>query len=308
MFLGVQLMVLAGIFTALSNYFLRKSIDGGGSSRAFLMIQLTITFLVAILLNPVRSGNFFFSPEIASLGLFAGIILGIMMICLGKSFEHGPAGLTVALLNASTVFPILGMVLFFGKEYGFEYTLWNAVGSLILVAGLFWAGTQTFKSGPMGRWLFFAISAFALHVVFLILLQWRFVLLTFPGKTALFSLLSAREAGSEWFMPMTFLSAALIQLVVYVRQESRVPAPQEVRFGFLGGTANGIGTFFMIWSTEVATSVEQAMIFPIFAGTVVLTCNLWGRFLYKEKVHWRATVLAITGLIIGTLHWKTLLH
>lgn len=299
-------MALAGVFTALSNYFLRRSIDAGGSSRAFLLVQLTFTFIVAILLNPIRSGRFHFNPEMAWLGLFAGIILGVMMICLGKALECGPAGLTVALLNASTVFPILGMVLFFGSEYGFEYTLWNGVGSIVVVLGLLWAGFQTFKRGAMGKWLFFATSAFALHILLLCVMQWRFVLISFPGQTAMFTSLSAQEAASQWFMPMMFLSAAIIQLVVYLRQESRPPLPQEVRFGLLGGVVNGIGTFFMIKSTEIATSLEQAMIFPIFAVMIVLVCNLWGQLLYKEHVHWRATALSIGGIIIGTLNWKTI--
>ncbi len=306
MFLGLQLMALAGALTAFSNYFLRRSIMAGGSSRAFLLIQLTITFLVAILLNPVRAGNFFFSPEVVCLGLLGGMILGFMMTCLGKALENGPAGLTVAILNASTVFPILGMMMLFGKDFGFEYNYWNAVGSVIVVAALFWAGYETFKSGSKGRWLFFACGAFALHILFLMLLQWRSVLMNFPGRSPLFSTATPENLSSEWFMPMAFLAAALVQLAVYIKQEARPPLPQEIRYGLFGGAVNGLGTFFMIRSTEVASSIEQAMIFPLFAVTVVVVCNLWGQFLYKEKVHWRATSASIAGIAIGTVNWSAI--
>jgi len=304
MFLGLQLMALAGALTAFSNYFLRRSIMAGGSSRAFLLIQLTITSFVGILLNPVRAGNFFFSSEIFFLGLVAGTILGVMMMCLGKALESGPAGLTIAFLNASTVFPILGMVALFGKDYGFEYTYWNGIGSLIVVAALFWAGFETFKSGSKGRWLFFAFSAFVLHVLFLMLLQWRSVLINFPGRSAIFSSATPEKLGSEWFMSVAFLAAALVQLVGYLKQEARPPLPQEVRFGLFGGAVNGLGTFFMIRSTEVASSLEQAMIFPLFAVMVVLICNLWGQFLCKETVHWRATAASIAGIVLGTVDWS----
>lgn len=303
---GLQLMVLAGALVAFSNFFMRKSIDAGGSSKGFLLIQLTFTFFVAILLNPVRSGNFNFSPETASMGLFAGVVLGLMMMSLGKALENGPAGLTVAILNASTVFPILGMVLMFGEDYGFTYTALNAVGSIIVVAGLIWAGFQTIKGGSMGKWLFFAVSGFALHIIFLMMLQWRSVLINFPGHSYLFSKASPESLSSQWFMPMVFFAAASIQLIVYLRQQVRAPLPQEINFGLLGGAANGLGTFFLIRSTEIATSVEQAMIFPLYAVTMVLVCNLWGRFLYKEHVHWKATATALGGLVVGTIDWATL--
>ena len=49
------------------------------------------------------------------------------------------------------------------------------------------------------------------------------------------------------------------------------------------------------------------MIFPIFAVTIILLCNLWGQKLYKEKVNWMASGLCVVGLLIGTLDWKALL-
>src|ERR1700733_3152911 len=102
MFIGLQLMLLAGLFTALSNFFFRRSIDAGGTSRAFLVIQLTMMSFVAILLNPVRAGDFSFNLEMTLFGILAGVIFSLMMTSIGKALECGPAGLTIALLNAST--------------------------------------------------------------------------------------------------------------------------------------------------------------------------------------------------------------
>ncbi|MBS0607097.1 MAG: hypothetical protein JSR57_09115, partial [Verrucomicrobia bacterium] len=98
--MGIQLMVIASLFIAASNYCMRRSIDSGGSSKAFLMIQLFLVFLVAILLNPVRTGEYAWSSCMAYFGLAGGIVLAVMMIFLGKALEKGPPGLTFAALNA----------------------------------------------------------------------------------------------------------------------------------------------------------------------------------------------------------------
>ena len=86
-----------------------------------------------------------------------------------------------------------------------------------------------------------------------------------------------------------------------------MPFQKEVVNGILGGLCNGIGTFFMIRATEVSTSFEHAMIYPIFAVTIILLCNAWGQWLYKEKVNWKANIVCVIGLLIGTLNWKVLL-
>jgi drug/metabolite transporter (DMT)-like permease len=137
--MGIQLMIIASLFVAASNFCMRRSIDSGGSSKAFLMIQLSLVFLVAILLNPVRTGDYAVSSCMIYFGLAGGIILAIMMICLGKSLESGPPGLTFAALNSSTVMPMVLMVFLFGAPFGYVYTLFNGLGSLLVVLGLFWA-------------------------------------------------------------------------------------------------------------------------------------------------------------------------
>lgn len=305
--MGIQLMVIAALFVALSNLCMRKSIDVGGSSKAFLMIQLSIVFLVAILLNPVRTGNYGFAPCMMWFGLAGGVILAIMMICLGRALEIGPPGLTCASLNASTVMPMILMVLLFGSPFGYVYTLFNGLGSALVVVGLFWAGWGVKGIAKKMRWSAFVVGAFVLHALFLVLMQWRALFINFPGQNGLFLNFDVQDALSQWFMPAVFFSAALIQIGIYFKDQKKLPTRYEVLYGVLGGITNGVGTFFMIWSTEISTPVEHAMIFPIFSVALILACNAWGRALYKEKVNWLASGLCVLGVLIGTIDWRSLM-
>ncbi len=304
--MGIQLMVLASLFVAASNYCMRRSIDSGGSSKAFLMIQLSLVFLVAVLLNPVRTGEYQWSACMVNFGIAGGVILAIMMICLGKSLESGPPGLTFAALNASSVMPMVLMVFLFGAPFGYVYSVFNGLGSLLVILGLFWAGWGARNSEKKMRWAAFVVGAFLLHTLFLILMQWRALFINFPGENGLFLNFDVQDATSQWFMPSLYFAAALIQIIYYISAQRRLPNRSEVAYGILGGLTNGIGTFFMIWSTEVSTRLEHAMIFPIFSVVIILSCNLWGQWLYKEKVNWLANGLCIVGILVGTLDWRIL--
>lgn len=304
--MGIQLMIVAALFVALSNLFMRKSIDVGGSSKAFLMMQLSIVFLVAVALNPVRTGDYACAPSLLGLGLGGGVILAIMMVCLGRALEIGPPGLTCAALNASTVMPMILMVLLFGSSFGYIYTFSNGLGSSLVVMGLFWAGWGATGIEKKIRWSLFVIGAFVLHALFLVLMQWRVLFINFPEQKGLFLNIGGLEAQSQWFMPAVFFSAALIQMGIYFRHNKKLPSRYEMLYGTLGGLANGTGTFFMIQSTEASTPIEHAMIFPIFSVVLILACNAWGRLLYKEQVNWWASGLCVIGVFIGTLDWSSL--
>lgn len=322
--MGILLIFIASLFVATTNLTMRKSMDGeGGSSKAYLMVQLTLVFVVAILLNPVRTGEYTWSHTVALFGLMAGIVLVLMLACLSRSLEFGPPGLTFAILNASTVVPILVMVLVFGQPFGFIYTPANALGSIVVIAGLLWAGYGAVPKENRIKWLGYILSAFVLHALFLVCMQWRALLINFPGASGLILLLHGEEARSTWFMPMVFCSAALIQTLSYLRSQKvalkcfeagqvdviafkKGPQKSELLYGFFGGIANGIGTFFLIWATEVSTEMEHAMLFPIFSVTIIAFCNLWSQLLYREKVNWSASIVCMIGLLIGTLDWKSL--
>lgn len=304
--MGIQLILVASLFIALSNYCMRRSIDAGGSSKGFLMIQLFLVFIVAVLLNPVRSGDYHWSSCMAGFGIAGGVVLALMMASLGRSLELGPPGLTFAALNASTVMPIILMVLFFGASFGYKYTLWNGIGSILVVIGLFWAGWKTSQNTQKSNWITFVTAAFFLHVLFLVFLSWRALFINYPGENGLFLSFDMDDAKSQWFMPTVFFVAFLFQFVVYLVAEKRIPKKGEFFYGILGGIANGVGTFFMIRATEASTPVEHAIIYPLFAVTIIILCNIWGQWLYKEQVNWKANALCVFGILIGSIDWSAL--
>lgn len=306
--LGIQFMLVAGIFIALSNLFMRKSIDAGASSKGYVMIQLFVVFLVSVLINPVRTGDYSWSHSMALFGLAGGIILAGLMNALSNALRLGPPGLTVAMFNSSTLMPILVLMLVFGSSFGYIYTLWNALGSLLVLFGLFWASTKSLNAIERRKWLTFTFFAFACHVLFLCFLEWRALFIKYPHHEGLGIVIDPFSAISQWFMPMIFLSASAIQAVLFFKEEKRSPIRSEINYGTLGGITNGIGTFLMIRSSEVATSIEQAMIYPVLSVTIIIACNAWGRWLYKEKVNWTANAFCVFGILVGTLNWKALLN
>lgn len=285
---------------------MRRSIDAGGSTKAFLVFMELFSLVVAILLGPVRSGHYQWNPQIAIIGLFAGLLLGIMMWALGKAMENGPPGLTVAFLNSSAVVPAIIMVMLFGAAFGHTYQWWNGVGSTLVVLGLFWASWQSTKQEGINRlfWVTFVAIAFWCHVIFLVVLQWRALLLNPNIPVSRLVPFKIDVSASEWFMPMIFVSATLFLLYRFVQDEKRIPKKIEVAYGLFGGVCNGACTYFLIRAAQNASVFENAMIFPVFGVSLIVFCNAWGRALYKENVHWKAIAVCLFGLFVGTVDWK----
>jgi len=304
--MGITYILIAGAFIALANYFLRRSIDAGGSTKAYLMIQLSLSFFLAILLNPVRTREYGWDSSIGYIGATSGLILGAMMFMLGKSLQSGPPGLTFAILNSSSVIPAILMALLFGAAYGHDYTLWNGIGSFFVILGLLWAGWGTGNGKDLKLWLLLIFGALACNTAFLVIMQWRAMLLK-PELPA-GPLLSFRIDASlcQWYMPVIFFTAAIVQFCIFLSTEKRVPRRKEFFYAVCGGLAFGLCTFFQIKATDVAGPLENAMLFPIFSVTIIVLCNIWGQWLYKEKVNWLANVVCLLGLICGTVDWHAL--
>ncbi len=302
--MAILLMLFAGGFISLSNLFMRKSMDGGGTTKGFLIFQMAMAFLVALLLNPVRTGNYAWNGSIAFLGIAAGCVLAFMLFFLGRSLEKGPAGLTFSILNAATVMPAIVMALLFGASYGFPYTLWHAAGSLIVLFGLFLAGKGLQGLQDRKRWMIFCAAMFSLHILLLSLFQWRALLLNLPNPEEMVSFFNSEKIKSQWFTPFMFLSAMVAQGIFFIYYERRWPRFLEAYYGLLGGVMNGLCTYCMIWSTEVAGALENAVIFPIFSVMTIVLSNLWSQRLYQERVNWRACQFCMGGLVIGTVDWK----
>lgn len=302
--MGILLALIAGMFVPLTNLTVRKGIDIGGSAKAYFVFQMVTSFLFAILLGPIRTGDFSIPLPTALLGTVAGLILSIMLYSLGRAVEKGPPGFTFAILNSATVMPGLLMALLFGAALGFIYNTWHALGSLLVLIGLFWAakGFQGLKE--MKTWLFFSTVMFTLHVLLLGLYQWRAMLMNLPHPEELVSFFTLEQIKSEWFTPFMFLSSAIVQIFIYLRSEKRIPKSGEIFYGVSGGIVNLLCTFFIIWATERASPLENAVIFPIYSVVGIILTNLWGQKLYQEQVNWRACQLCAFGLIVGTVDWK----
>ncbi|MCH9633771.1 MAG: hypothetical protein S4CHLAM7_05040 [Chlamydiae bacterium] len=307
--MAIILAFSAAFLCAINNLFLRKSIDAGGSSKGFLVTAMSFAFAVAVYLGPVRTGFFAWSNAIALIGLVAGLLLGVMMWSLGKALEKGPAGLTIAYLNASNIVPAIFMMLLFGVAYGYTYAWWNAFGSALVIIGLFWAVWQTSKTvKSQSFWLVFATISFFTHVLFLMLIQWRALVIR-PGlPESLLLPFTIDATHSEWFMPMLFVGATLFLLYRYKIEENKSPNRVEVSFGLVGGACNGTGTYLLIRAAQLASPWESAMLFPLYAVGIVLICNIWGKVLYKEQVHWKAMSLCSMGLFVGTVDWSSMLR
>ena len=306
--MSLILAFCAALISAFNNLSMRKSIDAGGSSKGFLVTSMSVAIAVSTFLGPIKTGFYAWNNAIAIVGLITGLFLGVMMWSLGKALEKGPPGLTIAYLNASNLVPAILMVLLFGLAFGFQYGPWNALGSLFVIVGLFWAvwnSSKEFKSQEF--WLTFATLSFTAHVVFLMLIQWRSLLVNpgLPSSQLIPFNVSPEEA--EWFMPMLFIAAASFLVYRFKKEENRSIRPTEVRFGLFGGLCNGVSTFCLVKAAHLASAMESAMIFPIFAVGIVLICNIWGKVLYQEKVHWRAMALCLIGLFVGTMNWSSLL-
>lgn len=305
--MGIQLMVVAALCIAISNLCMRKSIDAGGTSKAYLMMQLALSCFIMILLNPVRTGNYSWDTPMALFALSGGLILAAVMTFLGKALESGPPGLSVAMLNCSSVVPILMLVILFGSHFGFTYTLWNGIGSVLVILGICWAGWDGGEIASRRKWLAFISISFFAHVAYLVFLNWRALFINFPGEAGLGFSFAPEQASMQWFMPLVFLSAAAVQTYLFFSSEKRLPNRSEAFYGMLGSCANGVGAFLMVKATEVSTPLEHAMLFPIFSVAVIVGCNLWGKLLYEEAVNWKANAVCIGGLLLGTIDWSAIL-
>jgi len=293
------LVLIASLLGAAGNLCFRRAIDAGGTSRPYIVVQLLIGCLIAILINPVRTGLYGWQTESCWLGLMGAASLALMMYTLGRALEKGPPGLTFAALNSASVLPAVWMALLFGAAFGHPYTVWNGAGSLMVVIGLFWAGWETPQIEQKGVWSGFTVAAFLTHGLLFALLQWRAMMLDSSLLSPLLPF-SLDPLRSEWFLPILLGGAAFFHLFLLLTERKKVGFVEAI-YGALGGVMNGGYTLLLVKAAEVATPLENAMLFPLFSVSVILFTNLWGQWLYKERVHWAAITTCVAGLFIGTM-------
>ncbi len=299
--MALFLMLIASCFAAISNLCFRKSIDVGGSSRYYLINQMTVTLIIIILLNPVRTGNYHCTAPALACGLFGGVLLGLLMFSIAFALERGPPGITFAITNSATVMPAIFMALLFGSSFGHPFKSVHALATLCVVGGFFWAGLGVTSEFRKPFWVLFALGAFLSHTLFLTFLQW-WALVVGPHLEASFLLpLHLTAASTSWFMPAIFFSATSMQWLLYFTKKRERPTRRDIYYGTFGGLANGGSSFLMIVATQYAQSWENPLLFPTFAVFLIILNNLWASRLYREKINWKANGLALGGLMIAAL-------
>ncbi|MBU6382704.1 MAG: hypothetical protein KGQ49_02300 [Verrucomicrobia bacterium] len=303
--MGIFYALIAGMFMPLTNLTTRKSLDVGGNTKGYFVFQMFSTLICAYLFGPVRTGDYSITAPAAILGSIAGLLLFSMLFSLGKALEKGPPGFTFAILNSATVIPGIVMAILFGAALGYTFKSAHAIGCAFVLIGIFWAGKGLQGMKEVNRWVLFCAAMFLFHVLILTLYQWRGLLLNPMRSADLFASISYEQIKSECFLPFMFLTSGILQTIVFLRSERRLPQKGEMLYGVTGGVFNFLVTFFLLKATLSASPLENAVIYPIFSVVALILTNAWGQKLYQEQVNWRACQVCASGLLIGTVDWQT---
>ena len=293
-------VILTSLFIALSNLFIRKSVDaGGGEGDPYLLERLAVSGAAISLVAIYNLGYFPWNWKMALLGAFAGIMLGSLMWSTGRTLKFGPPGLSLMVINAACVIPPILMALFFGAAYGFDYTRYNFIGSAIIVGGML-LGSMHERFGLSRNWFLWVGVTFLLHSLYLTYFQYRSLLLKADPSSSPFLFCCSPE-GADVFGISLFTAAALYQLVL-PRSRKECSVKPLLIWGIGGGIINGLGSLFMLKATESAlTSSEKTLLFPIYLILLIIFCNSWGKVLYNEKISWLSTAVIAIGILISAL-------
>lgn len=302
-------MALGGLLIALANLCMRKAIEAGGHARSYILIQLALSGLWTLIAGPLFAHNFAIDSATIFYGLAAGIGLGLFMKFLGIAMARGPSSLTVAFINGSTIFPALILYLLLGRTWGFDYNLQSALGATTLLAALFWATKKdAAKEGKerapymkaSRRWLIATLGCFSAHIFMLLVVQFRSLSLqdALPSHALI---LPSSTGTAGFFLPLMFACAWTLQALDAWRITTPPPSRKEWFFGALGGIANGTSIQLVAFGTLKAQMWEISMLFPLYSVSIMVTCNIWSALLYRERVFWPASFLAMAGIALGSI-------
>jgi len=223
------------------------------------------------------------------------------MLFTFQALRKGPAGLTFAFQNASAVFPGIFLFLIFGLEFGFAFSYFQLLGMVLVLVGLFLGvrgKNENSGSPPISKtWIKYAIACLLIQILALTCIQGRCVLFA-EEKLNWFSSLAVLEADDIWFMPGQFGATVILQGVIFGWEKRKLKS-KEVAFGSLSGFANCICTGLLLAATKLASPSEQGILFPIFAVSTIVLCNLWARVLYQEKFNYTANGICALGIFVG---------
>lgn len=295
-------LLMAAACASFNNLFIRKNLDNGGTTGGYLVVFFLFSLIISACIQPVFQAPVSWNTPLFYLGLGIGSLMVFMMIMTAFSLTTGPSALTFAFQNSGSVFPALILASLFGSGYGFKLSWGLGFGALFVVSGLFWAAIQQNRSEKTNpKWFFYVTAMLLMQTFILTLFQWHCLLTNTEAAPHPLIPFSCNPLEEIWFTPGLFLSASLLQTIYFGFTSKRLPSRKELLWGSLGGVCNGASTFFLIQAARVGSPAEQGIIFPFFAVGVIIICSAWGQWLYKEKIFWRANLLASSGIVIGAL-------
>lgn len=296
------LTFFAACFAALSNFFFRKNSDGvsQASSYGYLLCFYFLSLLLSFIVFPQVWHTPFNLPMLI-IGACVGVANVGVMVFTGQALQRGPAGLTFAFQNVSSLLPGLLLFFLFGPAFGFMFTSMKVFGIFLVLIGLFMGANLNKNGQPLSRsWLIFALSCFAFQALALTLIQWRCLLFGCDENSHMLLPTALNESADAWFMPGQFGAAFLVQGLLFY-SEKRSLQSREVLFGSLGGIANGITTCLLLLSTKWAMPLEKTILLPCFAAGTIVLCNFWASRVYKERFNIPSNVACSLGIFLGTM-------
>lgn len=291
---ALSLALLASVFTALSSLFFRKNADSAA-------LRSPSTYLVFFYFCALVA-SFFFAQDIwntpvnfiiLAIGACVGVFSSTVMFLTSRALSKGPAALTFAFQNASAIFPGLILFFFLGSDFGFSCSYLQLTGMCLVLTGLFLGARREAQTQPEASfdWIKYALACFLVQIFALTFIQGRCIL--FDG-----GYFTASSADDVWFMPGQFGAAFLIQLVICLKNKQRIEL-REMAYGCFAGAANFSSNSLLLLATKFAFPMEKSILFPIFAVSSMILCNVWANRLYRESFNLRTNAICTLGIILS---------
>jgi|GEM_PF-2448195 len=298
--MALGLIFAAAVLAAAVNFCLRKNLEHQKSANGYLALYFIFSFLISFVFRRQFDLSSF-SPAMISIGMVAGALNLMMMTFVARALQVGSSGLTFAFQNSGSLFPAIFLYFIFGKAFGFNLDAPLLIGFFCLAAGLFLSVWNPIRTSHFTQWLVLALAVFLIQGIILSIFQWKSLLMEHPAKSHLLIPWSSSMDEDLWFAPGFFLIPAVFQSIRFGFAERRWFHSKELTLGVIAGLLNGGATFCLLLATHLASVGIRPILFPLFAAAVIFFCNLWGKKVYQEPIPWKALLLCMAGIIIGSL-------
>jgi hypothetical protein len=276
-----------------SNLFFRKNSDSASSPNGYLLFYYLCSLLLSFVAYPPM---WTVEPNIPLMlvGATVGTLNSALMFLTFKALKEGPANLTFAFQNSSTVFPGFILYVLLGSDFGFSSSYMQFIGMILVITGLFWGTKKNSTDRTSSKWLRYITWAFLLQILAFCCIQLRCLLL---GRDSGINF-DLTHAADAWYMVGQFSASLLIQAIIFIQNKRTVHIP-SMRYGLLGGICNFSATWLLLLATKYALPLEKGVVFPCFAVGTMILCNVWAKKLYNESFIARTHLLCSLGLFVA---------